>query len=168
MALNTKNNVLVVGGSTGIGLETAKLALSHLPGSNVIIASSKKDKLEKAVKEIEASASSDGHIIDYVVADMSNLDTHDDEVEKLLQAATKRFDGKIDHIVWTAGEALNREAMAKPSRANAMAVASTRLWAPATLAHLAKQYMNDTRRSSITISSGVLVSAVRSEQYRHG
>lgn len=99
MAQNTRNNILVVGGSSGIGLETAKLALSHLPGANVIISSSNKDKLEKAVAEIGASCKTEGHIVDFVVADLSNFDTQHDDVEKLLEAATKRLDGKIDHIV---------------------------------------------------------------------
>jgi NAD(P)-dependent dehydrogenase (short-subunit alcohol dehydrogenase family) len=99
MAQNTKNNVLIVGGSSGIGLASAKLSLSHLPGANVIISSSNKDKLEKAVEEIKTSSASEGHIVDYVVADVSNIDTQHDVVDKLLEQSVQRFGGKIDHIV---------------------------------------------------------------------
>ena len=100
MAQNTHNNVLVVGGSSGIGLATAKLSLTQLPGANVIISSSNKDKLEKAVKDIKDSVNAKDSIVDYVVGDMSNFDTQHDDVESMLKAAVERFGGKIDHIVW--------------------------------------------------------------------
>ena len=88
MAQNTRNNVLIVGGSSGIGLAVAKLALTHLPNANVIVSSANEEKLKKAVEEIKSSASSKHSVIDYVVGDISNLPTQYDDVEAILKAAT--------------------------------------------------------------------------------
>ena len=73
MTQNDTNNILVVGGSSGVGLAAAKLSLSHLTNANVIICSSSEDKLKKAVEEIKDSAKSKDAIVDYVVGDVSNF-----------------------------------------------------------------------------------------------
>lgn len=157
MALNTRNNVLVIGGSTGIGLATAILSLSQLPGANVIVSSSNKDKLEKAVETLKAEAAAKNKIIDYVVGDISRFETQRDDVEAILKAATEKFEGKIDHIVWTAAGPSSATTRAEPTSQDALAAATARVYGPLTLCHLAKTYMHDDRRSSITISSGALV-----------
>ncbi|KAK4554747.1 hypothetical protein LTR86_008249 [Recurvomyces mirabilis] len=157
MALNTHNNVLVVGGSTGIGLATAILSLSQLPGANVIVSSSNKDKLEKAVEILKAEPTAKDKVIDYVVGDISNFATQKDDVESILKQAIDKFGGKIDHIVWTAAGPSSATLGGNPTSQDALTASTARVYGPLTLCHLAKTYMNDTRRSSITISSGVLV-----------
>lgn len=158
MAGNTRNNVLIVGGSSGVGLGVAKLALTNLPFSNVIIASANEDKLKKAVEEMKTSATSKSSVIDYVVADMSNADTQYDDVEAMLKAATSKFgSGKIDHVIWTAGR---RPASANSNEKNHddfMDVATTRLLGAITLAKLAPTYITQSDQSSITLTSGVLI-----------
>ena len=67
------NNVLVVGGSSGVGLATAKLALSNLPNVKVIISSTSEDKLKKAVEEIKGSVKDRDSAVSYVVGDVSKL-----------------------------------------------------------------------------------------------
>jgi NAD(P)-dependent dehydrogenase (short-subunit alcohol dehydrogenase family) len=99
MAQNKVNNVLVIGGSSGVGLATAKISLSNLPGANVIVSSSNKDKLEKAVEEIKASAPSNHGIVDYVVGDIGKLDSQHEDIEEIFKAATEKLGGKIDHVV---------------------------------------------------------------------
>ncbi len=123
----------------------------------MIISSSNKDKLTKAAEELKSDAPSGGHIIDYVVGDISHLDTQFDDVEAILKASTEKFGGKIDHIVWTAGSASTPPQEDKPSHKTALQSATTRVFGPATLFQLGKMYMTDTRHSSITISSGVAI-----------
>lgn len=73
MAEQSSNNVLVVGGSSGVGLAVAILALSNLPHANIVISSSSEDKLKKAVDDIKSSNKQGHGIVDYVVGDVSNL-----------------------------------------------------------------------------------------------
>jgi NAD(P)-dependent dehydrogenase (short-subunit alcohol dehydrogenase family) len=76
--------VVVVGGSSGIGLATAELARQE--GAEVIIASRNKDRLTPAADRIGARA---------VVADV----TDDDSVAALFRGC-----GPVDHVVVTAAQ----------------------------------------------------------------
>lgn len=161
MAQNTHNNVLVVGGSSGVGLAAAKLALSHLPSSNIIISSSTESKLQAAVEEIKSTTSKfskdSSNIVDYVVGNISNIDSQYDDVEAVLKTATTRFGAKIDHIVWTAGNLPASANSDERSHKDLLEIASPRLFAPMTLEKLAPKYMTENRHSSITITSGIRV-----------
>ncbi|KAF2487519.1 short chain dehydrogenase [Neohortaea acidophila] len=157
MAQNARNNVLIVGGSTGVGLAVGKLALSHLPNAHIILSSSSKDKLEVAVKETKAQAKSGDAPVDYVVGDVGNFDTQFDDVKALLKASVEKFGGPIDHIVWTAGKAPGANRADDHSNNDVYDVATARLFGPMTLSILAKDYMTVSRHSSITITGGVLL-----------
>ena len=126
-------------GSSGVGLASAKLALSQLPNSNVIISSSNKEKLEKAVKELQDENKDSKAIIDYVVGDLSNFETQFNDVEGVLKAATARFNGRIDHIVWTAGKR-PKENNEQRNNEDIIEDSTTRLFGPMTLIRLAKEY----------------------------
>jgi NAD(P)-dependent dehydrogenase (short-subunit alcohol dehydrogenase family) len=161
MAQNTHNNVLVVGGSSGVGLAVAKLALSHLPSSNIIISSSNEIKLKAAVEDISAAAAKSptdsSTIIDYIVGDVGNFDSQYNDIEAMLKAATARFGAKIDHIVWTAGNRPASTNGAERSHKDLIEIASPRLFGPLTLEQLASKYMVESKYSSITITSGIRV-----------
>ncbi len=76
--------VVVVGGSSGIGLATAELARRE--GAEVIVASRNADRLKAAADKIGATA---------IVADV----TSDDSVVSLFRAT-----GAVDHVVVTAAQ----------------------------------------------------------------
>ncbi|MEU4197557.1 SDR family oxidoreductase [Kribbella sp. NPDC026611] len=80
--------VVVLGGTSGIGLATARRAAEH--GATVIVASSSPDSVKRALGELPASASSQA------------VDLTDSA------AVNAFFDGldPFDHLVYTAGEAL--------------------------------------------------------------
>jgi NAD(P)-dependent dehydrogenase (short-subunit alcohol dehydrogenase family) len=76
--------VVVVGGSSGIGLSTAELAKRE--GADVVIASRSADRLNAAAGKLGATA---------IVADV----TSDESVTRLFQAC-----GPVDHVVVTAAQ----------------------------------------------------------------
>lgn len=83
MELKNKK-VIIIGGSEGIGLATAKIA--HNEGADVVIASRNKEKLEKAKSEIGSGV------------EVFQLDGSDEEAVK---AFFDKWD-HIDHLVLTA------------------------------------------------------------------
>ncbi|MGG2095024.1 SDR family oxidoreductase [Bacillus sp. S13(2024)] len=83
--LNNKK-IVIIGGSSGIGLETARLAL--LQGAEVIIASRSEEKLQRAKDQLG------GNITAYI------LDTtQEQQVQSFFEQV-----GTIDHLVVTAAE----------------------------------------------------------------
>ncbi|AIF53966.1 SDR family oxidoreductase [Pelosinus sp. UFO1] len=78
--------IVIIGGSSGIGLETARLAIGQ--GAKVTIASRSKEKLQKAKEQLG------GNITSYV------LDTsQEDKMKEFFETV-----GSFDHLVVTAAE----------------------------------------------------------------
>ena len=91
--LNNKN-IVIVGGSSGIGLEIAKRA--RYQEANIVIASSNEDKLKKAVELIGTNAS-------YVVFDVTDVEKRKD----FLDECEKKLNGRIDILVCSNGISLH-------------------------------------------------------------
>ncbi|MGH7043419.1 MAG: SDR family NAD(P)-dependent oxidoreductase, partial [Acetobacteraceae bacterium] len=87
MTLREKR-IVVLGGSSGIGLATAHAAARE--GASVVIASSRRARVEEALATLPAGA--EGHA----------LDVGDETALKHLFARL----GAFDHLVFTAGESL--------------------------------------------------------------
>src|SRR5260370_41755856 len=81
--------VVVLGGSSGIGLEVAKQAASQ--GASVVIAPSSAERVQKAVESVGGKAQ--GQAID--VSD-----------ERAIAAFFSKL-GTFDHLVFTAGDSLH-------------------------------------------------------------
>jgi NAD(P)-dependent dehydrogenase (short-subunit alcohol dehydrogenase family) len=84
-SLNGKR-IVVLGGTSGIGLATAKAAQRE--GAMIVVASSRQQRVDHALTSLESGA--EGHVVDF-----------SDE------AQVQRFFGNIgafDHLVYTAGE----------------------------------------------------------------
>src|SRR4051794_33452920 len=87
MTLNGKR-VVLLGGSSGIGLATAKAAAQQ--GAEVVIVSSRQARVDAALAALPPGAQ--GHAVDLTD-------------EAAVQALFTRI-GAFDHLVFTAGEAL--------------------------------------------------------------
>src|ERR1700688_666343 len=81
--------VVVLGGSSGIGLEVAKQAVSQ--GASVVIASSSAERVQKAVESVGGEAQ--GQAVD--VSD-----------ERAIASFFSKL-GTFDHLVFTAGDSLH-------------------------------------------------------------
>lgn len=82
------SKILITGGSSGIGKETAKLLIEK--GANVIITGRSKERLEKAATEIGAIP---------CVFDISDLANFKENTEKCIAL----LDGKVDALINNAG-----------------------------------------------------------------
>lgn len=87
MSLKGKR-VVLLGGTSGIGLATARLAAGE--GATVIVSSSRKDNVAVAVAALGSAA--DGHLVDL-------------GKEEQVAALFSRI-GDFDHLIYTAGESL--------------------------------------------------------------
>ena len=83
-------HILITGGSSGIGLYTAKKCVAE--GANVIITGRNEEKLKDAVLKI-------GDKCSYIVHDITNIES----LPQLFENAEKIFSHKIDSLVSNAG-----------------------------------------------------------------
>jgi NAD(P)-dependent dehydrogenase (short-subunit alcohol dehydrogenase family) len=81
--------VVIIGGSSGIGLAVAEQAASQ--GAKVVVVSSNAERLQKAIKSIGGEA--EGQAVD--VSD-----------ERAVETFFKKL-GAFDHLVFTAGDSLS-------------------------------------------------------------
>ena len=86
--------IVVLGGSSGIGLATARAAAQK--GANVVIASSRKERVDEALATLPTGA--EGRVLDLVDTGAT-------------QALFARL-GSFDHLVFTAGETLQLGSLA--------------------------------------------------------
>ena len=96
------SRILIIGGSSGIGFGVAEACLDG--GASVIISSSSADRVVKAIERLEATDSSNRGRVQGFTCYLGSSDTLEVETKKLFQQVAK--DGKLDHIVYTAGDAL--------------------------------------------------------------
>ncbi|MFB9368176.1 SDR family oxidoreductase [Kitasatospora albolonga] len=128
--------IVIIGGTSGIGLAVARQAAAD--GAEVVVASSSRSRVDAAVQRLGGAA--EGHRLD--VADGDAIAGFFERV------------GELDHLVYTAGESLLIKPVADTAPQEAKAVFERRFWG----AFLSAKYAAPRLREggSITFSSGVL------------
>ena len=102
--------VVIVGGSSGIGLAVAEEAASQ--GAKVVIVSSKAERVQEAIRSIGAEAQGQ-------VVDVSN--------ERAVESLFKTL-GAFDHLVFTAGDSLHLHELAVTDLKQARRTFELRYW----------------------------------------
>jgi NAD(P)-dependent dehydrogenase (short-subunit alcohol dehydrogenase family) len=127
--------VVVLGGSSGIGLEVSRQALGH--GAEVVIASSNGERVQKAAAELG------GNVEGYT------LDLMD---ETAIEAFFSKL-GAFDHLVFTAGDSLRLSELATADLKDARHAFDLRYWA----ALAAVKYGSSSIRpgGSIVLTTGI-------------
>jgi NAD(P)-dependent dehydrogenase (short-subunit alcohol dehydrogenase family) len=127
--------VVIIGGSSGIGLAVAEEAASH--GAEVIIVSSKAERVQEAIKSIEGNVR--GEAVD--VSD-----------EKAVESFFTNI-GAFDHLVFTAGDSLQLNELADTDLKQARRAFELRYWsALATVKYGSPQIRSG---GSIVLTTGV-------------
>jgi NAD(P)-dependent dehydrogenase (short-subunit alcohol dehydrogenase family) len=126
--------VVVLGGSAGIGFATAKAAAEE--GAEVIIVSGNQQRLDKALAQLSTSAKS-------FVVDL----TDEQQIANLFMGI-----GQFDHLVFTAGEALQLGNVADADINAAKQFFNVRFWGAFTAVKYAAANIN--AGGSITLTGG--------------
>jgi NAD(P)-dependent dehydrogenase (short-subunit alcohol dehydrogenase family) len=127
--------VVIIGGSSGIGLATAKSVASK--GGLVIIVSSNQQRINKALKELPIESM--GYAVDV---------TNETQVGNLFERI-----GTFDHLVFTAGENLVLSHVADTTLEKARNYFNIRYWGAFTAVKYATPFINAT--GSIVLTSGI-------------
>jgi NAD(P)-dependent dehydrogenase (short-subunit alcohol dehydrogenase family) len=127
--------IVVLGGSSGIGLATAQAAARE--GATVVIASSRKARIDEALATLPTGT--EGHVLDLTDSDAT-------------QALFARL-GSFDHLVFTAGETLQLGSLATTDVDAARRFFTLRYWG----AYYAAKYGSSNIRhgGSIVFTSGI-------------
>jgi NAD(P)-dependent dehydrogenase (short-subunit alcohol dehydrogenase family) len=126
--------VVIIGGSSGIGFEVAKQAGAL--GASLVVASSRKDRVQQAVVELGGKA--EGHTLDV-----------------LDEAVVSRFFehlGCFDHLIYTAGDALHLTELANADITKARRAFELRYWGVITAVKHGSGHINE--GGSIVLTTG--------------
>ncbi|KAM0803836.1 short chain dehydrogenase [Usnea florida] len=143
-------HVLIFGGTSGIGFCVAEAAIEH--GAHVCICGSKQVKLEKAVSRLQSSYPDSASKVVGHICDLSQPDAIEHNIEIVLKFAS--VDSKIDHIVFTSGDALQVRPIAEATIESILKAGNVRFMGPLMLGKLAPKYMSAGPKSSITLTGG--------------
>jgi NAD(P)-dependent dehydrogenase (short-subunit alcohol dehydrogenase family) len=130
-----RKRIVLLGGSSGIGLATAQAAVSE--GASVVIASSRRARIDEALATLPTGT--EGHVLDLADSDAT-------------QALFARLGG-FDHLVFTAGETLQLGSLAASDVDTARRFFTLRYWG----AYCAAKYGSGSIRKggSIVFTSGI-------------
>jgi NAD(P)-dependent dehydrogenase (short-subunit alcohol dehydrogenase family) len=130
--------VVVLGGSSGIGLAVAQLAAAQ--GAKVVIASSSAERVQQAVECIGREVQ--GHAVD-----VSN--------ERAVAALFSRL-GLFDHLVFTAGDSLHLHDLASTDLQQARRAFELRYWAALAAVKYGSPYIR--KEGSVVLTTGIAAS----------
>jgi NAD(P)-dependent dehydrogenase (short-subunit alcohol dehydrogenase family) len=126
--------IVILGGSSGLGLATARAASER--GAHVVVVSSSSSRVESALEQLADSA--EGHVVDLL---------DEDAIRRLFAEV-----GRFDHLVYTAGESLRLGRVAELSLDAARDALEVRIWGALTaVKHAVPQIRSN---GSIVLTSG--------------
>lgn len=144
--------VLIFGGTSGIGFCVAEAAIKH--GAYVCICGSKQAKLERAISRLRSAYPDSASKVSGHVCDLSQPDSIEFNLDTALRFATA--DSKVDHVVFTSGDALRNVPIAEATIETILKVGNVRFLGPLMLGKLAPKYMSAGPKSSITLTGGTM------------
>ncbi|KAK5015970.1 hypothetical protein BJ546DRAFT_520783 [Cryomyces antarcticus] len=144
------SHVLVLGGTSGIGFCVAEACLEH--GAHVIVSGSRQEKLCKALDRLKAAYPDASSRISGYTCDLSQPDQLEVNLSNLLSVVTT--DRKLDHIAFTAGDALKITPVSEATPEVIRQTGNVRFLGALMLAKLAPKYLSPGPASSITLTGG--------------
>ncbi|KAK5656392.1 hypothetical protein OQA88_4773 [Cercophora sp. LCS_1] len=142
-------HILILGGSSGIGLAVAEACLSS--GAHVTISSSSLPKLTSAASHLQTLYPTQS--INAIQTDLSDPSTLETNLTYLFETAQSTL-GTTHHVVFTAADALSLGDLTTVSAEGIRQAAHMRMVVPLLVAKIATRYLPKTYESSIVLTSG--------------
>ncbi|KAL1878153.1 hypothetical protein Daus18300_002069 [Diaporthe australafricana] len=151
------HRVLIFGATSGIGYAVAEACLEH--GCTVILSGSNVLKLADTILRLRTSYP---HLTPYQIVvhacDLSDKDQLESNIQQLLSAVTLDGNNKIDHVVFTAGDARSLQSLSEVTVEQFEKTQVVRNIAPIIVAKYLPQYMEKGPGSSYTLTGGFIFS----------
>jgi NAD(P)-dependent dehydrogenase (short-subunit alcohol dehydrogenase family) len=154
--------ILILGGTSGLGFAVAEAAIEH--GAEVIVSSSTEAKVTRALDRLRnvarplatgSSAAPDEVQAIGTTCDLADQTTLETNLHKLLDFATSGCTRLLDHVVFTAGDAVTVEAITDVTFDQLAQRQIVRVVAPTILGKLLLKYINKSSTSSYTLTNGL-------------
>jgi NAD(P)-dependent dehydrogenase (short-subunit alcohol dehydrogenase family) len=146
-------HILVFGATSGIGFCVAEACVEF--GARVTISGSNQERLDKTVQRLVESYPSSKDKIKTAVGDLSDETTVESNIKAVLEKATDGGQDKINHIAFTAGDALKIKSVFETSIEVIRKAQVVRLLGPIMIAKHIRDYIEISPDSSFTITGGV-------------
>ena len=149
--------ILIIGGTSGIGYGVAEACVEN--GANVVIASSNPTRITTAVDKLKAAYPSKTSSISGVPVDLGNRDTLENEIDQLFKTTIEKIggsDAKLDHVIYTAGDALAVIKIEDMTLDAILQAGQIRFFAPLLIAKYVQRHVVVSPKSSYTITTGAV------------
>lgn len=131
----------------GIGYGVAEALVEN--GSTVIVSSSNPSRVESTVEKLKKSYPSATSRISGHACNLGEEASLEDNIKNLFEAV-----GQLDHVVYTAGDALAMMEIDSIDLAKVKQAGMVRFFGPLLVAKYAPKYLKKSRESSITLTTG--------------
>jgi NAD(P)-dependent dehydrogenase (short-subunit alcohol dehydrogenase family) len=149
-----KISVLIIGGSSGLGYGVAE-ALIEYSASRIIISSSNADRVQKAISRLQSSYPDSKTKLQGVTCNLSDRENLEGNIKKLFESL-ELDGGKLDHVVFTAGDSLAQKPIGEVDLDFIIKAGMVRFYSPMLVAKHAVKYLNPGPASSITLTTGAV------------
>jgi NAD(P)-dependent dehydrogenase (short-subunit alcohol dehydrogenase family) len=143
--------ILIIGGTSGLGFAVAQGSLEF--GATIIISSSNATKIDNSISRLQTDYPSARSRISGYACDLGSRDV-ETNIKALFEKVAQ--DGKIDHIVFTAGENLQFVPLDDVSLEKVEKAPMVRTYAALLVAKIGRSYLNPGPFSSITLTTGTI------------
>ena len=144
--------VLVIGGTSGIGFGIAEALLEH--NASVIISSSSEERVSNAVRRLKSTNPAADGRIQGIVCNLGNQTTMETEVGNLFSQVS--HGGKLDHVIYTAGDALAVGQIENFSLEQIQQAGMVRFFGPLVVAQQLRDHLKEGPASSFIMTTGGL------------
>ncbi|KAF2795164.1 NAD(P)-binding protein [Melanomma pulvis-pyrius CBS 109.77] len=147
------SRILIIGGTSGIGFCVAEACVEN--GARVTISSSNPSRIVSSLTSLKKCYPSAAGRIRGIACDLSDPATLETEMQKLFEETVAGYeDRKLDHVIFTAGDALSITPLTELSMEKILQAGQIRFFAPLLLAKYIPQYLISSHKSSYTITTG--------------